>query len=397
MLATFLSRLSEQCDRSGCPLYRGPESRRGELCAVPGPAGRYTRGVVARETRDTAEVCLLDVGGRETLGRSQLLALPPEFAGRPEWGLLASLGCPPGPAATDPQLLKLLQAATLEVRLLHRQGEAVLVQLTNTISTRYRNAAILACLERAGASTPPAKPLASNARLAQLYEKQNGKQPGREQETNGRGGERGSRTQERGLERGDLRNSLREKRAARDRERAGPGLGVAVLPVGWRGRARVTWVYSPAHLYIQVSSVGERQQFEEMMLGLQATLGAGRGGENGRYWGRGQLVAARWTDGCWYRGQVAGARQGRLDIFFVDFGNTERVGREDLASLPPQFATLDCQAVRAALAGLEGDWEAAGEKLNKFFSQESYKAEVVAGRDRDGAVLVQLEDGDIAR
>ena len=44
------------------------------------------------------------------------------------------------------QLLGLLQAATLEVRLLHRQGETVLVQLTNTTSYRYRNVAILAYL-----------------------------------------------------------------------------------------------------------------------------------------------------------------------------------------------------------------------------------------------------------
>ena len=63
------------------------------------------------------------------------------------------------------------------------------------------------------------------------------------------------------------------------------------------------------------------------------------------------MVAARWTDSCWYRGQVTNVKQRKLEIFFIDFGNTEKVDKEDVGALPPEYCQLDSQAVRVFLEG----------------------------------------------
>merc|ERR1719318_192209 len=56
---------------------------------------------------------------------------------------------------------------------------------------------------------------------------------------------------------------------------------------------------------------------------------------------------------------------------------------------------MECQAIRVGLAGVEGDWD--WDKLAKFFNMEAYKVEVICGKDKDGAFLVQLNGGDIVR
>merc|ERR1719318_1676166 len=56
---------------------------------------------------------------------------------------------------------------------------------------------------------------------------------------------------------------------------------------------------------------------------------------------------------------------------------------------------MECQAIRVGLAGVEGDWD--WDKLAKFFNMETYKVEVISGKDKDGAFLVQLNGGDIVR
>ena len=124
---------------------------------------------------------------------------------------------------------------------------------------------------------------------------------------------------------------------------------------------------------------------------LQEAMAEGRRLEGCR---QGQVVAARWSDNCWYRGQVTGVKnRQKMEVFFVDFGNTERVDREDLGLLPPEFCHLDCQAVRVTLAGAEADWDKMDGKLAKFFDREVYTVEIV----EDGAYGVQMNDGDIVR
>ena len=144
-----------------------------------------------------------------------------------------------------------------------------------------------------------------------------------------------------------------------------------LLRVGQRAKCKITWMYSPGHFYISLAEGGP--QLERVMGQLQQ---GGQAGELGRAH-RGQAVAARWGDGCWYRGQVTKVSDSDLEIFFVDFGNTETVSRESVTALPLELGHLEAQAVRVGL-GLdrEGGWQ--GVSLTHYFSQELWHLEVLA-------------------
>ncbi len=75
---------------------------------------------------------------------------------------------------------------------------------------------------------------------------------------------------------------------------------------GWRGRARITWMYDPAHFYVQLIPDGEGEgqaaEFEAMMAAMQTEFQSGP--YEARSWAFGTPVAAKFRDNCWYRAKV---------------------------------------------------------------------------------------------
>jgi len=80
------------------------------------------------------------------------------------------------------------------------------------------------------------------------------------------------------------------------------------LEAGRVGRARITWMYDPAHFYFQLlEQPGEGQlpaaaRFEALMAAMQAEFQSGP--YEARSWPRGTPVAAKFRDNCWYRAKV---------------------------------------------------------------------------------------------
>ena len=341
--------------------------------------------MILREHKDSVEVRLMDVGGRDKVSKNQVFSLPSEISKRPEFGIICSFGC--NPALADNKLKDVMINANLEIKIVKKIGDGFEVSLTNSKSRKFKNNAVGSLLEYL---------ISGDSKLNQLYERQNNKQNNKINslhQTNGNVAPV--------FERGDLRNSLREKRAARDRDqqramleggKPGRGLGLPSFKPGWRGEGKITWMYSPGHFYIQVDR--DRRKFEDMMGSLQEAMTKTRRQEA---WRQGQVVAARWSDNCWYRGQVTGNKQRKCEVFFVDFGNTEKVDKDDLGVLPSEFCLLDCQAVRVTLDGVDADWEKLEGKLGKFFDREYYNLEFTGHKDKDGAYPVHLNEGDIAR
>ena len=161
------------------------------------------RAIITREHKDNVEVRLMDVGGREKYSKNHVFSLPNEFSKRPEFGLICSFGC--NPALIDNKLKDVMINSNLEVRIVKKIGDGLEVALTNSKSRKIKNNAVGSVLEslRSG-----------DSKLNMLFERQNNKQNNKinNLQTNGSNG--GAPV----FERGDLRNSLREKRAARDRE-----------------------------------------------------------------------------------------------------------------------------------------------------------------------------------
>ena len=398
----FLALVSDHCSSTeACPLYRGSESHRGEVCAVPDPLATSRRWYRARLIKDSGpgpvEVTLLDVGGREVVERREVVALPPQLARRPEFGMICSLGAAPG-WREPPRLKQVMTGSVVEVRKLRRLGEASwVVELTRNNARKFKNRLVheLCDLESPG-SGGRGQP---DNNLEQNW------QPG--VKTDRGRSSRGPESQEkenvdsgRVFERGDLRNSLRERRAAREaalKEAAGSlatKLRHGALRVGQRGRCKITWIVNPSHFYITMVESGPL--FEKMMGKLQ---GLASGSNSDVKTSRGSIVAAKWTDGCWYRGQVTKAGSGgAIEIFFVDFGNIEKVDRECVVGLPFELGQLETQAMRVSLADVEpvgpNGW-ACGETLAKYFGQEMWEVEVVGESRNSREWLVSLNGGEV--
>ena len=395
-LNDFLALVSDHClGNDACPLYRGSESHRGEVCAVPDPAASR-RWYRARLVKDSGpgpvEVTLLDVGGRQVVERRDVIGLPVALARRQEFGMICSLGAAPG--WREPARLKqVMTGSVVEVRKVRRLGEASwVVQLTRNSARKFKNRLIheLCDLESPGRS---------QADSSQEQSRGGGVKPDRGRSRGPESQEKENADSGRVFERGDLRNSLRERRAAREavlKEAAGSlatKLRHGALRVGQRGRCKITWIVDPSHFYITMVESGP--QFEKMMGKLQ---GLASGSNSDVKTSRGSVVAAKWTDGCWYRGQVTGNRGGAIEIYFVDFGNTEKVERDCVVGLPFELGQLDTQACRVSLADVEpagpNGW-ACGDTLAKYFGQEMWEVEVVGESRNSREWLVSLNGGEV--
>lgn len=64
---------------------------------------------------------------------------------------------------------------------------------------------------------------------------------------------------------------------------------------------------------------------------------------NGGYCSRGTILTATVQDNCWYRGKAVGQRGKLVEVYFVDFGNTDKVDTTDVLALPAEFGGLETQ------------------------------------------------------
>ncbi|KAF0298266.1 Tudor domain-containing protein 1 [Amphibalanus amphitrite] len=156
-----------------------------------------------------------------------------------------------------------------------------------------------------------------------------------------------------------------------------PGAPLAVTP---------TWVSGLARFYVQrcpaepefTSLMEEMQRFYS---GLKAEDGQEAQPQTGR------PVAARFTDGAWYRALVRSVSPTELRVLFVDYGNCEVVPRREVKRLKEEHCRLPAQAYSCRFAGVEpagGQWKTLDEKqLAKYFNGDMT---VTASSDASGSV-----------
>ena len=101
--------------------------------------------MILREHKDSVEVRLMDVGGRDKVSKNQVFSLPFEFSKRPEFGMICSFGC--NPALADNKLKDVMINANLEVRIVKKIGDGFEVSLTNSKSRKLKNHAVGSVLD----------------------------------------------------------------------------------------------------------------------------------------------------------------------------------------------------------------------------------------------------------
>ncbi|XP_025949640.2 tudor domain-containing protein 6 [Dromaius novaehollandiae] len=108
----------------------------------------------------------------------------------------------------------------------------------------------------------------------------------------------------------------------------------------------------------------------------------------------GKLCLARYTDNHWYRGVVTKTKPNK-EVFFVDFGNTELVKKEDLLPVPSgayDVLLLPMQAIKCSLSDISTVPKEATVWFKQAVLERRLKAIVVA-KESDGKLLIELFDG----
>ncbi|KAM9154669.1 tudor domain-containing protein 6 [Pangshura tecta] len=110
----------------------------------------------------------------------------------------------------------------------------------------------------------------------------------------------------------------------------------------------------------------------------------------------GNLCLARYTDNHWYRGAVLKTKPNK-EVFFVDFGNTQVVKKEDLIPIPNDaydILLLPMQAIKCSLSDISNLPKEATTWFENAVLDKPLKMVVVA-KESDGKLIVELYDGNI--
>ncbi|XP_068136286.1 tudor domain-containing protein 6 isoform X2 [Hyperolius riggenbachi] len=110
---------------------------------------------------------------------------------------------------------------------------------------------------------------------------------------------------------------------------------------------------------------------------------------------RGPLCLAKFTDQQWYRGFIPSSNE-HSEVFFVDFGNTEKVSKQDLLPIMPSENDLLLLPMQAIKCRLSDTPTSTPKEIACWFKDavldKALRAIVVA-KETDGKLIIELFDG----
>lgn len=161
------------------------------------------------------------------------------------------------------------------------------------------------------------------------------------------------------------------------------------LPLNSSCTATVQHVFDPSEFWIQTFNYAN--ELDELMERINSLYEDSVSRNLVSNPAVGLYCAAKAEDGDFYRAtvvQVVDEKQ--IQVFFVDYGNTEVVLRSNIRSLPKEFKVLPCLALKCTLAGVkpkDGEWS---QRACEYFSHAVINATVnvhVAGKDSQDLVV----------
>nr|KAG5696920.1 hypothetical protein BaRGS_015884 [Batillaria attramentaria] len=163
------------------------------------------------------------------------------------------------------------------------------------------------------------------------------------------------------------------------------------LQTGQRAEVYVAFAESVVSFYVQLAD--RMQELDELMAELETHYNSGVGKPllNPQV---GMPCAARYNeDGLWYRARVKAFTAKDVDVFFVDYGNTQVANKDAVYQMEPAFMSLAAQAIQCSLDVREG--RGADAQLTHFnqFTGDAKLELVVKGQDGSKLLVDLLKNG----
>ncbi len=106
----------------------------------------------------------------------------------------------------------------------------------------------------------------------------------------------------------------------------------------------VSYFSSPGLIFVHLAK--NQSVIDKLSDALQAFYDKGTGASNPAYkltpgggFDRGQLVAAKFVDKLWYRGEILELRGQKAKVWYIDYGNQDEVDVGDVRVLDSQFSS----------------------------------------------------------
>ncbi|XP_060086316.1 uncharacterized protein LOC132565637 [Ylistrum balloti] len=307
-------RLNEKYDNMTAGEMILSDSSVGTSCATRYSDGGWYRALVTQKQGNNISIAFADFGDETVTQPLELKQMLPEFGILPQQCVLCQLPRV-SPSNSKEMTEKLLLNKVIEVKLLSKK-DGVYPTYDVEFTSSIRNQGLAGKLEGSsfGLKQPPRLPKAAtvnkDARVKTIY-------------------------------RGD-------------------GYNILQVDSGCSEEVMVTHVVDPQHFHVQVTSMAK--QLDAVMDNLQAHYDSLTDTEEtllNPYLG--QPCIAKYTDdNSWYRAKVSGLlNNGRAEVTFVDYGNTECLQRETLKRANPEFMELPTQAIFCGMSGVkatQGFW-----------------------------------------
>ncbi|CAH1785114.1 unnamed protein product, partial [Owenia fusiformis] len=115
--------------------------------------------------------------------------------------------------------------------------------------------------------------------------------------------------------------------------------------------------YSPKNIWVNIATKQIENSLNELGASMQKAYQSSENKAPNSYTPeKGELIAAKFKDGAWYRAQVECINQNMtLTVLFVDYGNKDDVHIKDTRKINEGFINLKKQGIQCALYGVESE------------------------------------------
>ncbi|XP_019638854.1 PREDICTED: uncharacterized protein LOC109480923 isoform X1 [Branchiostoma belcheri] len=175
------------------------------------------------------------------------------------------------------------------------------------------------------------------------------------------------------------------------------GLKTVTFPPGTKERIYMSHIISPHQFWVQLHSY--KYDITELMEGILAhKYEMDKPASLLRDIQTGTICAALGSDdpsNVYYRGIVKSIMDDNTaDVYFVDYGDSQKIPRSNIKYLPPEFAVLPMQAIECTLKDIQPNPEWTDEVRN-YFEMVTLDKELVGevvGKSSEGKLYVQLKE-----